>query len=315
MSNVGAEQLLVVQNPVCTRLDRVEEVMGWLMDSRWGEGLDVIRTVPPSEGSNIDLIRGALEPGMTVLGLGGDGLGHDVFNAIVAADQAGEVGADEVTMVPVPTGNGNDLSIALYGGNILRGGGAGLWDILERGEPTWLDGIRIDAGEHLDTYASSYVGFGFTAQTAFAINEPGFRERRARRDMVTARLMDGAKVFGAYWNRQPFRYENGSGPREAQELIYALAPRIGAGVVRLDTHLLDGELVHLEVGPRAFLPNAAVKLGAGVLSGTKAEYVAEDQRLVFHTDVDVQYDGEPDALPAGAVVDISQGRRIVRALI
>ncbi|HEX5744419.1 MAG TPA: diacylglycerol kinase family protein [Candidatus Saccharimonadales bacterium] len=284
------------------------------MDSRWGADLEVVRTIPPSEGSNIDLIRGALRPGVTVLGLGGDGLEHDVFNGMREAIEAGEIGADEISMVPVPTGSGNDFSRSLYGGNILRGRGSGLRDLLEHGETTWLDGIKLDAGDRLDRFVHSYVGFGFTAQVAAAINQPEFRERRAGLDVVSARTLDGIEVLKALWNREPFQYENGRGPKEAQEVLYALAPRIGAGVIRLDKHTLDGELVHLEVGSRAFLPRAVAKLSAGLVGGAKAEYVDEEQELVFHTPAAVQYDGEPDELPAGSVVSISHRRRVVQAL-
>ncbi len=316
MSNNGAESVLAVQNPVCSRVEKADEVIGWLMDSRWGGNLEVVRTIPPSEGSNIELIREALEPGVTVLGLGGDGLGHDVFNGIRKAIEAGEVGADEVAMVPVPTGSGNDFSRSLYGGNILRGGGRGLRDILEHGKTTWMDGIKLDDGDRLDRFAHSYVGFGFTAQIADAINETEYRRRRAGHDPWSARALDGIEVLKALWSREPFEYENGRGSREAQEVLYALAPRIGAGVIRLDTHILDGELVHLEVGSKAFLPKAAAKLTAGQLGGAKAEYIDDgEQQLTFRTSTAFHYDGEPDELPAGSAVDISHRREVVQAII
>jgi diacylglycerol kinase family enzyme len=313
MSDRGAESVLAVENPVCSRVEKADEVISWLMDSRWGSGLEVVRTIPPSEGSNIELIREALEPGMTVLGLGGDGLEHDVFNAMQEADEAGEVGADEIAMVPVPTGGGNDLSRSLYGSNILRGNG--LRDILEYGEATWLDGIELEAGGRLDRFAHSYVGFGFTAQIADAINKPEYRQRRAGHSSVSGRALDGIEVLRALRNREPFLYENGRGPKGAQEVLFSLAPRIGAGVIRLDTHSLDGELVHLEVGSKAFLPKAVAKLTAGLLGGAKAEYVPGEQQLAFHSAVAVQYDGEPDELPAGSTVNVAHRREVVQALV
>jgi hypothetical protein len=275
----------------------------------------VVRTIPPSEGSNIELVRGALEPGTTVLGLGGDGLEHDVFNGIRSAIEAGEIGADEVAMVPVPTGGGNDMSRSLYGGDILRAGGARLRDILDRGEPTWLDGIKFDDGGRLDRFAHSYLGFGFTAQVAEAINRPDFRERRAGLDPLMGRALDGIEVLKALRSREPFQYENGRGPRQVQEVIYSVAPRIGAGVIRLDTHTLDGEMVHMEVCSRAFLPNAVAKLTAGLLGGARAEYIDGAQQLVFHTPVGFHYDGEPDVLPAGATVNIEHRRDVIQALV
>jgi diacylglycerol kinase family enzyme len=314
MSDRGAENILAIQNPVCSRAAKADEVIGWLMDSPWGDDLEVVRTIPPDEGSNVDLIREALEPGMTVLGLGGDGLEHDLFNAIREADKAGEVGADEVAMLPVPTGGGNDLSHSLYGGNILRARGKVLWDILENGYPVWLDGIKLEDGDRLDRYAHSYVSFGFTAQVADAVNQPDYRDRRAGFNPASARALDATAVLKALWNREPFHYENGHGPTHAQEVLYSLAPRIGAGVVRLDKHLRDGELAHLEVGDRAFLPKAVARLASGLLGGARADYAEGEQRLVFHTPVTVQYDGEPDVLPADSTVNISHRREVVRAL-
>jgi hypothetical protein len=285
------------------------------MESRWGADLEVVRTIPPSEGSNIQVVRGALEPGITVVGVGGDGLQHDVFNGIQEAIEAGEIGPDEVSMVPAPSGGGNDMSRSLYGGDILRSGGAKLWDILDRGAPSWLDGIKFDDGDRFDRFAHSYLGFGFTAQVAEAINRPDFRERRAGFHPLSARALDGIEVLKALLEREPFQYENGRGSREVQEVIYSLAPRIGAGVIRLDTHMLDGEMVHLEVGSKAFLPNAVAKLTSGLLGGTRAEYIDGPQQLVFHTPTSFHYDGEPAVLPAGATVSISHQRDVVQALV
>lgn len=316
MSNRGAERILAVQNPVCSRAGKAQEAISWLMDSRWAGDLEVLQTIPPSEGSNTELIREALEPGVTVLSLGGDGLAHDTFNAVRDADAAGEVGADEVSIVPVPTGSGNDLSRSLYGGNILRHRRQRLWDILDHGQKTWLDGMKLEADGRLDRFVHSYIGFGFTGQAAAAINEPEFRARRAGINILPGRALDAAQVLRVLIGRRPFVYENGSGPREAQEMLYAIIPRVAAGVIRLNTHPLDGEIVHVELGSKAFFPQVVAKLGSGLLGGAKGELVSgQSHELKFHTPTAIQYDGEPDELPAGSTVHISHRRDVVQALV
>lgn len=316
MSNGEISRVLAVQNPECSQPEVAEQVVGWLMDSKWADRLEVLRTRDPAEGSNEDLIRGALEPGTAVLILSGDGIGHDGFNAIIEADKAGEVSADEVSLLPVPAGSGNDLSRSLYGRNILRRHGRRLWDLMERGETAWMDAMRLEAdGGQLDTYVHGYVGIGATGLSAAYINEQGFRERR-RDTRLPVRALDAKEVMKSLLDAEPFEYRNGSDhTMQAHEMIFAIIPRIAAGVIRVDTHPFDGQAVSVKVAGRGFIPRAAVKVGSGLFGGAKAEVMDERQELTLRTPATIQYDGEPAELREGTVLTISHHRAVVRALI
>jgi hypothetical protein len=114
----------------------------------------------------------------------------------------------------------------------------------------------------------------------------------------------------------PFEYRNGSDQTmQAHEMIFAIIPRIAAGVIRVDTHPFDGEAVSVKVAGRGFIPRAAVKVGSGMFGGAKAEVMGERQELTLWTPTAIQYDGEPAELREGTVLTISHHREAVRALI
>lgn len=287
--------------------------MSWFKDSRWwGSNLEVVETRPPEEGSNIDLIKEALEPGI-VIAVTGDGTQNDVFNALVEADKEGRVSADEVALIPGPAGNGNDFSRSLYGSNIFRNHGRALWELLDRGQPTWIGGMELETPE-IERFVHSYVGWGFTAQAADAINRPHYRERRVAVGPF-GRLLDIKEVVKTMLvDRDKFEYENGQGPREAQEMIFSLMPRVAGGTIRFATDPLDGNMVKLEMGPRGFVRQAAAKLGAGALSaGIKAEVAADEHEFDFSAPTAMQYDGEPTEVQGKA--KLSHHRKLVRAWI
>lgn len=319
MSNSAGDRILFVHNPECSQAQLSEQVLGWIRDSRWAGGLDVVETQDPSKASNIDLIKDRLMPGVVLVSAGGDATDSDSFNALKRAEEEGLVGTDETSLLTVPTGNGNDLSRSLYGRDILRRHGKRLWGLLERGETDRLDGMKLEAEGHLDRYAHGYVGIGFTAEAAEAINLPEYRARR-KGTPLPKKPLDGTKIAGAIRRHEPFAYLNGTGhTRQSHERLLTLIPRIAAGVIRVDTQVLDRRLVSVEIDAEdggRFLPKAALTLASGYMGGIKGETMTEDEmEILLHNATAIQYDGEPDSLPADTVLRISHQREIVRAVV
>jgi hypothetical protein len=307
-------RVLAVHNPVCSQPEKAAAVIAWLRDSRWGSGLELVTTQDPYTHDNVQLVRDALQPGDIVIGLGGDGLANDIFNAMHREREVGRIGRDEVAMVPIPAGNGNDLTQSLYGKHFLRG--ERLPNLLERRETGLLDGMKIGAGNGLDKLAHSYVGLGFTGRAAEFINRPDFRARR-RSNMVLKRMQDGIQVARALGGLEAFGYETDSGEiATGKEKLYTLMPRVAAGVIKVNTTPFDREIVGLELGARAFILNALAAIGPRRLDcGANGEVMDEPQELTFRTDTPLQYDGEPAELPAGTTLTIAHHLEVARVLI
>jgi len=310
-------RVLAVQNPACSRPEKAAAVVGWLMDSPWRDRLEVVQTQRPSETDNVQLIQNNLQAGDVVLSLGGDGLANDVFNAVQQAYETGQVGDDEVRILPCPTGNGNDFSRSLYGGNILRG--KRLRNLLEAPVTARLDGMEINASDGFRKHAHSYVSVGFTGLSADNINLPDYRQRRRERGpLVWAKMLDAKQILKAL-DAPPFEYQNGSVETvEAREILLALMPRFAAGVIRLDTEPFDRKVVALELGSQAFVFKALAAISRPWLSGRangQPLEIKDQHKLTFFTDTHMQYDGEPHALPAGSRISISHHRGIVPAVV
>jgi hypothetical protein len=314
MATGESGRILAVHNPVCSEPKEAAGVLSWLRDSQWGSGLEVVTTQDPATHDNVQLIQDVLQPDDTVICLGGDGLANDAFNATKRMIDAGQLGRDEVSLVPIPAGNGNDLTKSLYGSGLLRGNR--LQNLLERREALLLDGMKIDSSSGLDKFVHSYIGLGFTGRAADFINQPDFRARR-RDSYFPGKFLDSQRILKALWGLEPFEYANGSGQTtQAKEKIYALMPRIAAGVIKIDTAPFDREIIELELGARAFVLNALAVIGLQRFDrGAKGKTVDGPQELTLRTDTPLQYDGEPTELPAGTVLTISHHPESLRVLV
>lgn len=317
MSSRGIESLSVIHNPVSSRAGQAKELINQLRDSRWGRDLEVVETIPPSEGSNIEHIRQQLRPGI-LLNLTGDGGLHYTVNAMITATAAGEIGPDEFSLVPGPFGSANDLSLSLYGGNIMRNGD--LWKILDHGEAAHLDVMEMAASDgRPNRFMHSYFDAGFIARGAVVLNKEDFRARRKDQNIVTGRYMDTRQVCTIVPRdrRPPFVHMRNEGEvKRSQEFLLSLVPRVAAGLVRPDTLVLDGKVVCIEMGEEKFLPKAMFKIAEGYFRGkTRSEEIDGDQHLTFYTQTVIQCDGEPDLLPAGTEVTLSHRRKVVPTLI
>lgn len=313
-------RVLAVYNPASSQPARADRVIDRLQKSPdWGNKLEVVETQPPDVASNIDVIGRAIQPGDVLLSFGGDGSDNDTFNAIAVAIKSGRITKDEASIMPVPTGNGNDFSKSLYGRNILWG--KRIEKLLGSGNTALLDGVHIEATRdgvtYFDRLAHSYFALGYTAKAAKAMNDPNFRRFKAQHgNWLLGKLSDGLQVGKVFLGLEAFEYENGDGQaRLAKELTFANMRRMASGTLIYDTTAFNRKLLTVEFSEKAFMLQTFKAVCAGKLTGGIKGESIEEQHIKLLTDAPIQYDGEPADLPADTEISIRHQKEIVSAIV
>lgn len=299
---------VVIFNPNSTRASRVEsEVCEALADDGWGR-YEQLETKYHDAGENADQIAEELRPGDLLLACGGDGLAHSVANAL---RQRKDI-KDDIRMMPLPTGNACDISLGLYGGDILK---YGLVRTMKLGPDCQLDAIGVTVNDR-ERWAMGYASLGLTAAVAATYGDESYRSGRPDHDLG-ATLRDMSEAARAVAASRAFNYvehsDDGSAiNRSSHDILFANSRRI-ARFGRIALRASDGPVMH-ETPQRGF-GRSALRSLSGLLSprGLRAEPMAESRLVIAQADDVVWYqlDGEAGVLLDGDTVIVRPERQVL----
>lgn len=299
---------VVIFNPNSTRASRVEsEVCEALADDGWGR-YEQLETKYQDAAENADQIADELRPGDLLLACGGDGLAHSVANALRLRKDI----KDDIRMMPLPTGNACDISLSLYGGDVLK---YGLTRTMKLGPDCRLDAIGVTVNGR-ERWAMGYASLGLTAAVAATYGDESYRSvrpdhslRATMRDLSeAARAVAGSQAF-SYRERLP---DGSVTDKASHDVLFANSRRIarfgriaiqaGSGPVMRDT-------------PQQGFGRSAVRSLSGLLSprGLRAVPMGERQIDITQPDDVVWYqlDGEAGVLLQQDTVGLRPEQRVL----
>lgn len=241
---------------------------------------------------------------------GGDGTVNFVIQTIVDAATPPQV--RDVPIVPLGTGNANDLAWMLYSNP------ADITHIFARGEPIHVRPlqctVRPPKGPAAHFMAANYISFGATAHGAHELNKPEVREHPHRKAWYGDFVPDILAIRAAL-QAPPFHMQANGHKQRIHELLVGNGGRIakfGKMPVKLGTSEMYVTLVEENWLGKSALTISALKLALGILPGT----VMQGTPYTFEVldDVAAQFDGEPTYIAAGSSVTVQPSDRAFRAL-
>ena len=308
------KSLLVVVNPEGSHADQVQgRVIDLLSreDSPWRGKFELLQTKDPRYSNNVDLIGGKLQSDQVVLSCGGDGLFNDVGNAGITKAEA----LVNNYLVALPYGNANDGATSLNGRRVRRA--SFLPRLLSKGVPKNLDAIQVDrpnSQQYPRRFALSYVGLGYTALGSEALNDSTYRQHK-KASKVPNKLLDGWELIDVMRHRESLKVAHNNGVRELQELVFAVQPRMAAGLVRFDTRELDGRMVCVEIDAEHFIGEMVARVTEGqLLRGINGERIKR-RLITVETATVMHYDGEDDEVKSNETIEVNVAPSATQTLV
>lgn len=242
---------------------------------------------------------------------GGDGTVNTALESLV--DPAADDRLRHIPLVPLGTGNANDLA------NMLFRDPTQLEEICTAGRTLDIHPLQVSiaspsGGRVRTLIAGCYVSFGASAQGAHKLNDPEVR-RHAQSDKAFEQLLPDVFAMIAAVQAEPFTIEHAGKEYELREILFGngdRAAKVGRMRARLDKPEIYTAMVRNRIFGRTALLRAAIQMIQGNLPGK----LLEDESFSFVTrdTVPVQYDGETSYVLAGSTVTISHTDRAFRAL-
>lgn len=275
-------RLVVVRNPNSTRAHRVErEVINPLYAH--GKPFVTLETRSPHTEDNIADMQEFLRDGDIALGVGGDGTGMQLTNAVLRSGLNVELGF-------LPYGNFNDLA-RVHG---LRNPLDAYGDVAT----TELHPLTIDIDGEYWRDAPAYATMGWSAIAASQFGHTESRDRMRRGVGGTSLIPSLGQLARHYFEHRDeklpsFHTSHSDVVRRAVTDIMAVnSPRVGAVVQSRENHYDQGDFGYHELDVSRILPN--IPFGLRALFGRTPTSLRSKTSVEFDApaSVPIQTEGE-----------------------
>jgi diacylglycerol kinase family enzyme len=295
------EYLIIWRNPGSTNNQRADQIITDLRAAGTFKDILVIETAHKQYEQNKKRLLEALESvqGNAWIAIaGGDGTISAAVNALQGSD------ASAVSLLPLPTGNSNDVATMLHRTKHI----SARQFSKARATPVYALSCTLTdkKGRSTVRYAVAYISFGITAQTAQTINAPTHRgQHTARSSHRARRRIHEIRRFASVLQRAtPFTIQENGESKVLFERIVTNGQRM-AKYFRWPVQLPDQAFRDISIdrlGPVRTLKQV-VLMARGKIAG---EHKTKDNIVRFEclTPVLAQFDGETLDIPAGTTVAI-----------
>jgi diacylglycerol kinase family enzyme len=306
--------IIVVVNPASKQADIANKRIARLRKLYPNRPLHTVETTKDLEETHQKILRvleREVKRGTPVVGIaGGDGTVNTVLQLL--ADGHTPATVRQVPIVPLGTGNANDLAFMLYGTP------AHPEHVFKEGTSVAIRPLVCtvkDPDGHTECWvASNYLSFGAMAHGAHELNKAAVRELGHHHHWYSGIAMDFQAVKAAL--RAPvFRIRQTGEEKALRDMVIGNGERVaklGRMTARIDRADMYVFIVgHTRMG-RGAMPLEYLKLILGLGPGR----LLRNARFSFQVleDVRAQYDGEPAVVKAGSTVTITHTKQTFQAL-
>jgi diacylglycerol kinase family enzyme len=308
------EHIFVLFNPASTHATRSRRRIAELK-KLFPKTVEVIETSSEGREANQEIIR-KLAPrltGKTLLAIAsGDGTVGLIVETLTATGKNSlPKAASQAPILPLWGGNANDLAYMLNGISL----GKRLAAVFKKADvvPIYPIMCTISAdGSASNHIAACYVAFGVSGRMAHTLNKRSYRSQSGWKNLGLKVFRELSYVTQTFRLATKFSYSQSGKQHHVYELLFANGSRM-AKVDRLPISLAEpyfyaDQLEHSTLG-------AVMRKLLNISRGKRRERRLHKRlHLTIHNEVWVQFDGEPELVPAGSEVSISLHDRPFYAL-
>jgi diacylglycerol kinase family enzyme len=261
-----------------------------------GAGIEVNPTKYAGHAVDITEITGRTRRNAVIISIGGDGTYNEVVNGALRLPAR-----QRPTLVTVPAGNANDHASEV-------GEDQGIVDRLLRAKTQPLDALKVSvhnpAGQDILRFAHSYVGFGASGRVASRMerHNPG-------------KLVEKIVVLREILRPQQFELVADGRFKYLYSLVAANIGRMAKHLaISDDADPADGQFEVVET-PAISRMQLLKEVAGSVLTGESQPKKADRYSFLLMSNVQAQFDGEPEWLPRGATVTITIQPKAFKTLV
>lgn len=287
------DTIAAIYNPNSTNDASTKAALFQQSAGRAGIDVRLIETSHPGHPEHIasDIVKQFEHP--LLISVSGDGGYNELINGVMKAKKGTE---KQPVVAILAAGNANDHKHATRDTALL--------DLILHGEPKNLDLLRLQAG-HLDRYAHSYIGFGFTPAVGIELNRHALNRWR-----------EIQLIFRSFTKFSPFHIMRYTAQTTYASMVFANIRRMSK-ILQLDTvsnDLQDGkfELIAAPWNGKWRLIVHFIRLA--IFGAPKAPQYHVYSFTTIDAKTPVQLDGEIESLPKNTEVTITAEQKVILSL-